>query len=428
MMGMSRGLTIALAGWAVLAAVAGPAAAAGFSVYDQGAKASALGGAFVAQADDPTAIFYNVGGLALAPKKKKVAGGLSTTYLNQAQYQGLPPGLGAGGTGDQSSGTELPAHAYVIKPIGDQGVFGVGAFQPFKLATDWANPGSFPGRTVATAASIDAYDLNPSLAWKLTPNLGIGAGVVYRLAEVSVTRRYPGTDPFNGGTIDFASLEAASDMEGGFGWNAGVLFKLGKSLSFGVAYRSAIELDLAGSGTLTAVPTGNTQLDELIAATLPLGQELAMETSLAFPDTAALGVAFAPTASSLLELDVTRTGWSDLQQIDLQFVNDSEYSRTYPLGFDDSMSYRLGFRAELPSQFELRFGVAMEETPQPSSTVGPLLADADRTVVAAGFGRDWLDVALVWQQLADRTITDSVEQLNGNYSSDLYLLAITISK
>ena len=38
--------------------------AGGFAIPEQGAKAMALGGAFAAQADDPTALFYNVGGLA----------------------------------------------------------------------------------------------------------------------------------------------------------------------------------------------------------------------------------------------------------------------------------------------------------------------------------------------------------------------------
>ena len=46
--------------------LAAPAAsfAAGFSVFEAGAKALGMGGAFVAQADDPSAIFFNPAGIA----------------------------------------------------------------------------------------------------------------------------------------------------------------------------------------------------------------------------------------------------------------------------------------------------------------------------------------------------------------------------
>ena len=50
---------------AVLLALALPAClfANGFDIYEQSAKAVGLGGAFIAQADDPSAIFFNPAGI-----------------------------------------------------------------------------------------------------------------------------------------------------------------------------------------------------------------------------------------------------------------------------------------------------------------------------------------------------------------------------
>ncbi|MBV9187592.1 MAG: transporter, partial [Acidobacteria bacterium] len=45
---------------AAMLAVSGAAFGAGFGLFEQGAKATAMGGAFAATADDPSAIFYNV--------------------------------------------------------------------------------------------------------------------------------------------------------------------------------------------------------------------------------------------------------------------------------------------------------------------------------------------------------------------------------
>ena len=50
----------------VLLAVFSPAAAqaAGFGIYEQGARAMGTAGAFTARADDPSAIYFNPAGLA----------------------------------------------------------------------------------------------------------------------------------------------------------------------------------------------------------------------------------------------------------------------------------------------------------------------------------------------------------------------------
>ena len=48
---------------AVLVAFAGTAHAAGFNIYEAGARATALGGAFTATADDGSALFYNASGM-----------------------------------------------------------------------------------------------------------------------------------------------------------------------------------------------------------------------------------------------------------------------------------------------------------------------------------------------------------------------------
>ncbi len=44
--------------------------AAGFSIYEAGSRATALGGAFTASADDGSAIFYNAAGLSFLEGKQ----------------------------------------------------------------------------------------------------------------------------------------------------------------------------------------------------------------------------------------------------------------------------------------------------------------------------------------------------------------------
>ena len=67
---------------ATILAVGGVAFGSGFSIFEQGAKATGMGGAFVATADDPSAIFYNVAGIAQLRRMEVSAGGTIINFAN----------------------------------------------------------------------------------------------------------------------------------------------------------------------------------------------------------------------------------------------------------------------------------------------------------------------------------------------------------
>src|ERR1051326_2877654 len=100
---------------AVLLAIALPLplAAQGIRSEEQSARAAGVAGAFVAQVDDPSAILYNPGALGLLKKKKGVVLGVTESELRPFQYQGLPPGAGAGTTGEQKTSLNPLPHAFL---------------------------------------------------------------------------------------------------------------------------------------------------------------------------------------------------------------------------------------------------------------------------------------------------------------------------
>ena len=70
-----------------LLAAPASAKASGFAIESQGARAMGFAGAYVAQASDPSAIFYNAAGIAfLKGKQLYVSGalaGLSTDFVDR---------------------------------------------------------------------------------------------------------------------------------------------------------------------------------------------------------------------------------------------------------------------------------------------------------------------------------------------------------
>ncbi len=414
---------------AACVAAAPRAGADGFAVNDQSAKGMALAGAFVAQADDGSAMFYNLGGLALIPKAATQAGAVGQGLLGETQFQGLAPGLAAGGTGELDDGLQIPSvHAYLVKPLRKRLSVGLGVDTPFQLSNEWADQDTFPGRSLATDSEIRTLDTTAAAAVRLGRAFGLGVGVVLRASDVSLSQRLLRADPLSGDIVDVADYSLTSDTETAIGFRAGMQQQVSHYFAWGISYRSGIDVDYAGAGLLTQIPTGNDQFDDLLADSLPFNQELAMATRLDYPASANLGIAFALGRSMRLEVDAGMTGWSQVDALVFDLPNNPSLDRTVELDLEDTNNARVGWLLERPSGTQIRAGVSFQEGAQPPSTVGPVLFDSDSTTLAFGFGKDWLDLAVSWTQYDDLTIANSLDAFNGRYSRNVFRLGITVGK
>lgn len=440
---MRRDRTIrwTILGWlAAGLAAAVPLRAGGFALFEQGAKAAGQASAFTAEADDPSAVFYNPGGLAFL-EKKQMSVGTTVTALASSQFKGLAPGLGNGTTGEQALLRTPTPQAFLAKPMGPRLRLGVGVYSPFSLATEWQNPSTFPGRYTNLTSEIRTFDVATTVGVRLGTHLGFGLGAVVRSSDLSHTRRLARFNPLAGlaGEVqDVASMAIDTGLKTGIGWTSGLLYRSTGGLSLGFAYRSAISIDYSGTGLLTQVLTGITAFDDLIAQALPFGDKLTMTTRVELPPVASFGVGLGG-ANARFEADVSRIGWSSLEQIAFHFPDDSTFDETVTLGLADSYSYRAGFAITRWTSTELRFGVALDRTPLPPEHLGPFFPDADSRSVAVGFGRDWLNVALLWTSLPGRTTQTNTDleptapptdpqPLYGTYSTERWQLVVTVTK
>jgi long-chain fatty acid transport protein len=405
---------------------AAPAAASGFAVTDQGARAQGLGGAFTGLADDASAVFYNPGGLALM-EGGGAAGGVTLVRLNESLFQGLPPGPGAGANGQQDTHLEPLPYVYVVKPLKPAIKLGIGLTSPFHFSNSWQGADTFPGRTISLKSDLTTYDATTVVSFRLGSKAGFGIGAVLRTSELSETHRVQLFNPLADAAVDVAEVRFDTDTENQLGWTAGFLHRVSPAFSWGISYRSAIATDYTGTGRLTQVPTGDAQFDDLVAVSLPLDQDLALTSSLELPDTATLGLAFGLGKSLRVVTDVQWTGWSSVDRLAFQLTEEPTFDQIFELRLDDTVSFRAGVELTLPSGLQLRLGAAMEDTAQPDETVGPLLADSDRTVLSGGLGLDWLQVVFSYTELADRTTRTNVDGLNGTYRTNFWSLSVTIS-
>jgi long-chain fatty acid transport protein len=399
----------------------------GFLIPEQGAKASAMAGAFAATADDPSAIFYNPAGLA---QQRHMAAYAGTTLINFTnEFTGdFNSAVTAGEEAKYNRHTFNIPNMYAILPIGNNITVGVGVFAAFGLRTDWADP--FAGRYISKDADLKTTSVNPAIAWQTDDGrLAIGGGVEYRRARVILNANRMALNPFNGRIQDVANTRLVSDYGDDIGFNAGVLFKATDRFRIGASYRSAMDIDLEGNAEITPIPTGNAQFDAVIRAQLPPNQPI--NTVVPFPSIATVAVAFSPNENWDLELDVIKTGWDRFKALDVKFETTPAASFVREQNWEDSNSYRFGVNHNATEQWDVRFGFVYDENPQPIEAVSPLLPDSDRLggSLGAGFhaGPFTVDGSLLVLHFKDRdTEGRNPEGFDGVYETDALLWSVNL--
>jgi long-chain fatty acid transport protein len=402
----------------------------GFALFEQGAKATAMGGAFAATADDPSAIFYNVAGIAQLRHTEFLAGGTLINFNNQ--FTGDPNDIfSAGTTGKYRAHTFIPPNAYLVVPFAKNATFGIGVMTPFGLRTNWENP--WVGRFVSKDANIKVVSVQPSLAWQTSDaRFAIGGGLEYRRAKVELSRNavLPNVNPFTGRFPDVASTFLVSDWTNKWGWNAGIIFRPG-TWRIGLSHRAKMDMDFDGNVKVTQISTGNPAVDQQVAGLLPPSQPI--NTTLNFPAFTHFGIATSSIPTWDIEFDIVHTTWSDFKDLTVNFETTPGFSFTRVQNWKNADSYRLGGNKKVTDDWDIRLGALYDKNPQPVEAVSPLLPDSDRVGVTFGVGWhrgpwvvDATEFVLHFKERSTQGKADLQTNINGTYNTDANLFSLNL--
>jgi long-chain fatty acid transport protein len=402
------------------------AGAAGFALFEQGARGMGFAGAFTAQASDPSAIFHNAAGIGFLRGKRLYIGG--TLVAPSSSFEGASPFPGPGVTEQGDAGILVPPAAYYTHELAPDLVAGMGLHVPFGLRSRWANPDSFSGRFISQSAELTGFAINPTLAFKLADRLAVGAGLDVRLSSVKLQRRVPTINPFTQRVVDAAALDLESGTSTGFGFNVGLLGKLSESTSVGLSYRHKVKVDYDGTAAFTAIPSGNAQLDAAVASSLPGSQPVT--TSITFPGFLSAGLAQRWNQWTF-EVDVNWYQWSTFDVLTLTFPERTDLNEVIVEEYGNSFQYRFGVEREISEVWTVRGGYFWDESPAPPASVSPLLPDSNRNGFALGgswiSGQLRLDAA-AWLVLGGNRSTAGVnrDRFDGTYKSHALTFGVSL--
>ncbi len=432
----------------VLLFAATSAMAGGFRLPEAGAKAMGMGFAFTAQADDPSAIYFNPAGITQMEGNNLKVG---VTYVkeNGATFTGTTPlTLGATVSETQEDLDFFIPNAFWTRKASPNFAYGVGIFVPFGLGQEYKDRRTSIFRNQITKIDLMTLVINPTAAYQVNEFLSVGAGIDFmygkaKLQKAGVVFLGP---PVNNLNIFQLDLEGDGTA---WGYNFGLLLTPTKSLKIGAAYRSKFDLEIkdgdvdifdidntvpwvggltagqffGGPPTFTAVSTFNTKG----SATLNI------------PATMDLGVAYVSNRLTL-EADASWTFWHSWKRlvIDIQNNNNLLPDSNQEKNWDDTVAIYLGGEYRVTDPLAFRLGFRWDPTPVPAETMGPELPDSDKLYYCAGAGykvRNWtFDLAYMYVDKKDRTVNNQTTAtppsigsgFNGKWTADAHLVAFDI--
>jgi long-chain fatty acid transport protein len=350
--------------------------AGGYMVPQQTARGLSLSNAITAGVNDPSAVYYNPAALSEVNGDNLLASGSYVNVINSVENSGRKS------TNKHDDNFLATFFANYHIP-GTDFTLGIGTYTPFGLVTIYDSD-AFT-RFAAVQTRLKTIYVTPALSWNPSSYFSLGAGLSFVHAS-GVFSRALCLDPISGCTqpLGLEGTVRLTDTADAFAYNLGLLVKPTETLKFGFSYRSRVDLRFdsatAKFGGAFSSPTVKADVSPI-----PL------------PPVINAGLFWQITPSWGAEFVYEYTRWSEFKNFTTTF---SPTPIFVPLGapipgfqlpqdWKNTSTLRFGSYYALNKNFELRGGIAVEETPIPSKTLNPAIPGADLLTLNAGIGYKW---------------------------------------
>ena len=396
---------------AAIVLLAQPAYAGGFQIGEMATRAAGMGSAFTAVADDASAAWFNPAGTVFMDSNQAMLGGDVIMTNNKFSTNASNP-YPVPVSVDAASKTLFVPHGYLTyRWAGTKLGASLGINSPFGLETDW--PTTSPFAPFNTLSRINMVMVNPSVAYQISDNLSIAAGVDYA----------------NAYKLDLDSTyQNLSGNGDGWGGNVSLLYR-GNGFNVGITYRSRIKIGISGSATG-------------LGPLAPAGTSSA-NTSITLPDQVNVGLAVMPNAQWLLSLDVDWVNWKTFDAINVTYGS-AQYrtvltgatgsgSTHLPQNWKATVAFRLGAEWKYSQRARVRFGFVYDPTPINAVDFTPAIPGSDRQIYSIGYGYDitpatTLDLGYAYVHFDNRNQTQSPPPgvVNGEYKGYANLIMASV--
>lgn len=367
------------------------AEAEGYQINTLSAKQEGMGHVGVAMKLGSESMFFNPAGLGFSDKTLDLSGAISgIKAIASARTEG------AKYTTDNGISTPLSVNASF--KIYDNLQAGISFYTPYGSSINWGD--NWPGAVLNQKVDLKTYTIQPTVAWRITPKLSVGAGIMMSWGSVDLNKglvsassadallQSMGAAPMFGTTTP-ASVNLKGTAAVALGVNLGVMYDINDKWTVGFNWRSKQMMKVKKGDASVSYNMPDGALKTMLQSQLDYINNTNFKAEMPMPQVFKAGVSYKPTHRWTFAFDVQYTNWKTYKNLNIEFdlpdALKEKFDQNITKDYRDAWCFNVGAQYAMTKRLDLRCGLMIDTTPVNINCYNPETPGMTKIEPSVGF-------------------------------------------
>lgn len=308
--------------------------------------------------------FFNPAGLGFMDESFELTGSFTAVQAKATAH--LPNGTSY--QTDNNPATPIGIHSAFS--IYDNLKAGISFYTPYGNGCNWGL--NWPGAMLNQKVSLKVFTVQPTVSYKILPNLSVGAGLMISWASVDLTKGLVPHESFNvmakmmgvepcPTDVSPASVNISGKSEMVLGYNVGAMWDINKDWTVGANFRSKqmLKLKAGDAHVLYNYPPA----EQMLGKTIGVLNNANFKAEMPCPWVLGFGAAYKGIKNLTLAFDARLTGWGTYKTLDLEFANLAPFDQHITKDYKNSWAFSLGAEYAVTKRLDARAGFMIDTPP-----------------------------------------------------------------
>lgn len=362
------------------------ASAEGYQVNTISARQEGMGGTGVALRLGAESQLFNPAALVMSGGKMDISASLTAISPHaSAVHNGIKY------TTDNDIST--PMNVATSFRIFDRLYGGLIFYTPYGSGINWGD--HWPGAVLNQKVTIKVFTVQPTLSFKILPNLSVGAGAMITWGNVDLDKGLVEGESMNrlmgamgmppqamyAPSITPASVNLSGNSAIAMGVNLGAMWDIDKHWTAGVSFRSKMTMTVKKGH---AAVRYNGAAESMLSPVLDNLNSTNFRASLPCPYVLTFGAAYRPSDNVTIAFDAQLNGWRTYKWLNIEFAGLEAFDQHLRKNYHNAMTYHLGAEWATTRRLSLRCGLIVDTNPCDINNYNPETPGMTRILPSVG--------------------------------------------
>lgn len=255
---------------------------------------------------------------------------------------------------------------------------GVSFYTPYGSNIDWTE--NWPGAVLNQSAKLQVFTVQPTVSWRILPNLSVGAGAMISwgnvdlhkglvsgatadkvLGALSAMGVLPGFNPYGNNSPVSVNLKGTANLVCGV--NVGAMWDINRQWTVGASFRTKMTMKVdAGTAKLSY---NDAQAEGILSQYVDVINNAEFTAKMPAPWVLSFGASYKPIDRLVIAADARLTGWSAYKELNVDFLDQrlAPYNQHIEKKYKNSWAVSVGAQYALTDRLDLRAGLMVDTSP-----------------------------------------------------------------